>query len=127
MEVPYQNTLNERIHDDVPITSFNVILADSSTDDNSFWTLMQNDDKKSKGLFSKGSIADKEYVKESNFEKFKIKLLDRIRSTVRTVLVIFCLDGLAFIQQIFCGLNKLNSITGIMIYCSDSITPDKIK
>ena len=54
-------------------------------------------------------------------------MLARIHSSVRTVLVIFCLDGVAFLQEIYRGLNKLNSICGIMIYPFGTLNADKIK
>ena len=43
------------------------------------------------------TLAQKEYVKENNYDTFKSKMLTRIHSTVRGVLVLFCLDGVAFL------------------------------
>ena len=74
------------------------------------------------------TLAPREFVKESgNYELFKSKTLASIHNTVRAVLVIFCLDGVAFLQEIYKGLNKLNNICGIMIYPFGSLNGDKVR
>ena len=69
------------------MTLMNVILADSSTQLKPFFNRVNNSD-----------LAKCELVQENNYELFKSKMLVRIKSTVKTVLVIFCDHGLAFIK-----------------------------
>ena len=54
-------------------------------------------------------------------------MLVRIKSSVKIVLVIFCGHGLAFIKQIFNGLNRFNSICSILIYCTGKMNENEIK
>jgi len=117
MEVPFQNSLQQKIKNDVPMTLTNIILADSTPESKSFWNSMITDD-------ALGQLA---FVQESNYELFKKEMLIRIKSTVKTVLVIFCDHGLAFLKQIFSGLNRFNSICSILIYCTGSMEENEIK
>jgi hypothetical protein len=54
----------------------------------------------------------------NNFEKFKEEILKRLKSTVKTILVISCKDGLSFLKQLYSGLNHFNCICNIVIYCN---------
>ena len=95
----------------------NIILADSAPELKPFGNRIKDD----------SALAKCELVQENNYELFKKQMLVRIKSTVKTVLVIFCDHGLAFIKQIFNGLYRFNSICSILIYCSEEMNEIKIK
>jgi hypothetical protein len=69
------------------MTLMNVILADSASELKPFCNRVKTSD-----------LAQCELVQEKDYELFKKQMLARIKSTVKTVLVIFCDHGLAFIK-----------------------------
>ena len=53
------------------------------------------------------NLENKQFIiwEEPAYDKFKIEIIKRLKQTVKTVLVLFCYDGVTILKQLFNGLN----------------------
>ena len=87
-----------------------VILADSGKSKCRFW----------KEIESTTDYGDRQYVFDKPmYSEFKDAILQRLKSTVKTVLILFCRDGISVLKELYSGLNTFNCMCGVMIFCSN--------
>ena len=56
-----------------------------------------------------------------------MKVIEQIKSTVKTILIISCKDGLALLKELYSGLSTFKSIFGILIYIeNDSLSKEEV-
>ena len=114
MELPYQNNCILQTFKGVPINFNKLIFADSRYSPNQTITAAKNTP-----LLNP---AEQFYIinMSDDFDAFRDAIIQQLKSAVKTILVLFCEDGVEVLKQLLLsGLDKIGSLERVLILGMD--------